>query len=827
METTDYGTQTTSLDPAVAALITIVLIVICIALAFVFIYVANRKRKLHLQGNIEKKAIKVCLPKNRNEEKKDPKELIGAMENLYSTLHYFYVHKYLKRFWYGQPTFTFEITAQKGEIFFYVVVPTEYLSQIERHIHSQYPEAHLEVVDDYDIFLENDGIPAVATLELGQKEIFPIKTYKLMDIDPLSAITNSLSKVGAGRAAIQILVQPTNQGWTRTSEKALQNIQQGKHYNAGIEDGIIEKLLSMLKDLGKLLLNKSNEDENNDASNTSKANVRLTAIQEQQTKSLAEKAGKVGLKVQVRCLSVFPSEIESKDQAQTMLSAFSQYNSPDLNGFKVCKKDQKDLTIDYIMRTFSKKQATFVLNTEELTSICHFPNQILDTPNINWLGSKKLAPPVNLPKTGLKLGFSSYRGMEVPINMNYSDRSKHFYMIGKTGLGKTNMFQNMIIQDIRNGHGVCYMDPNGDAVEWILRHVPKERAEDVIIFNPADVGRPVGMNLLEFDPKYPEQKTMVINEVISIFDKLYDLKATGGPIFEQYMRNAMLLVMDDPQSGSTLMEIPKVLADAEFRKMKLSRCSNQLVKDFWINEAEKAGGEAALANMVPYITSKLTQFTSNDIMRPIIGQQTSAFNFRDAMDSRKIVLVTLSKGLLGDMNAMLLGMIISGKIQLAAFSRQNIAENQRVPFYFYVDEFQNFTSKTFATILSEARKYALALNITNQYIDQLDEDTCSAVMGNVGTMLAWRIGSKDAEFLKSEFDPVSVDDMVNTDKYNFYIRLNIDGATSRPFNAAAYPPEGGDNEQIALAVKQLSRIKYGRDRDLIEEEIRQRAKSML
>ena len=400
-------------------------------------------------------------------------------------------------------------------------------------------------------------------------------------------------------------------------------------------------------------------------------------------------------------------------------------------------------------------------------------------------------------------------------------------MIGKTGLGKTNMFQNMIIQDIRNGHGVCYMDPNGDAVEWILRHIPKERAEDVIIFDPSDIGRPVGMNLLEYDLNYPEQKTMVINEVISIFDKLYDLKATGGPIFEQYMRNAMLLIMESPETGSTLMEIPKVLADAEFRKKKLQLCKNQVVRDFWINEAEKAGGEAALANMVPYITSKLTQFTSNDIMRPIIGQQKSAFNFREAMDNRKIVLVTLSKGLLGEMNSMLLGMIISGKIQLAAFSRQNISERDRVPFYFYVDEFQNFTSKTFATILSEARKYALALNITNQYIDQLDEDISSAVMGNVGTLLVWRIGSKDAEFLKSEFDPVSVDDMVNTDKYNFYIRMNIDGATSRPFNAAAYPPEGNDNEQIAAAIKQLSRIRNGRDRELIEEEIRQRAHSVI
>ncbi len=347
----------------------------------------------------------------------------------------------------------------------------------------------------------------------------------------------------------------------------------------------------------------------------------------------------------------------------------------------------------------------------------------------------------------------------------------------------------------------------------------------MIYFNPADTARPLALNLLEFDPAYPEQKTMVINEVISIFDKLYDLKATGGPIFEQYMRNAALLIMEDPESGSTLMEIPKVLADPEFRKLKLSKCQNQVVVDFWTQEAEKAGGEAALANIVPYITSKLTQFTSSDIMRPIVGQQHSAFNFRQIMDERKILLVSLPKGLLGDMSAALLGMIISGKIQIAAFSRQNQPEADRVPFYLYVDEFQNFTSKTFATILSEARKYALSLNITHQYVEQLDDDTKNAVFGNVGTMITWRIGSPDAEFLSKMFDPLQINDLVNVERFNFYVRLLIDGAPSVPFNAVANPPDPHENSQIGEAVRQLSRLKYGRDREVIESEIRLRAKS--
>jgi len=443
------------------------------------------------------------------------------------------------------------------------------------------------------------------------------------------------------------------------------------------------------------------------------------------------------------------------------------------------------------------------------------------------LGARRLPPPVNLPKEGIALGFSQFRGSTTPVYITGKDRMRHMYAIGQTGVGKTNLYQNVVLQDIRAGHGVCYMDPNGDAVEWILRHIPKERAEDVIYFNPADTDRPMALNLLEYDINYPEQKTMVINEVIGIFDKLYDLKATGGPIFEQYMRNSLLLIMDDPDTGSTLMEVSKVLADPDFRKMKLSKCKNQVVIDFWVNEAEKAGGEAALANIVPYITSKLTQFTSSDIMRPIIGQQNSAFNFRKVMDEGKILLVSLPKGLLGDMSAMLLGMIISGKIQIAAFSRQNQAEEERKPFYLYVDEFQNFTSKTFATILSEARKYALSLNITHQYIEQLDEDTKNAVFGNVGTVISWRIGAPDAEFMQKIMEPLTNEDLINVEKYNYYIRLMVDGAPSKPFNVATYPPDPHENVQIGEAIRQLSRLKFGRDREVVEAEIRMRASNVI
>jgi hypothetical protein len=346
----------------------------------------------------------------------------------------------------------------------------------------------------------------------------------------------------------------------------------------------------------------------------------------------------------------------------------------------------------------------------------------------------------------------------------------------------------------------------------------------VVHFDPADVERPFGLNMMEYDPKHPEQKTFVINEMIGIFDQLYDLKATGGPMFEQYMRNAMLLVMDDPESGSTLMEIPKVLADEDFRAMKISRCKNHTVVDFWTKEAEKAGGEAALANMVPYITSKLTTFLSNDMMRPIIAQQNSTLNFREIMDNKKILLINLSKGKIGEINAKLLGMVIVGKILMAALSRVDMPENERKDFYLYLDEFQNVTTSSIAQILSEARKYHLCLVLAHQFIAQLKEEISKAVFGNVGSMIIFRVGPEDAEFLEKQLAPIfSRKDLVNVDNYNAFARILIGGILTKPFNIKTYPPTKG-NQEIANALKELSRIKYGRDRDLVNQEIMERTR---
>jgi len=473
-----------------------------------------------------------------------------------------------------------------------------------------------------------------------------------------------------------------------------------------------------------------------------------------------------------------------------------------------------------------------LLNTEELTSVFHFPSGHIETPNIVWLQAKAAPSPINMSREGLYLGDNIYRGVKTPIHIKRADRRRHFYIIGMTGTGKSKWMDMLAIQDIHNKEGMCFIDPHGDDVDYILSTIPKERAEDVIIFDPADYDRPLAINMLEYDPKNPEQKIFAVNEVFAIFDKLYDLKATGGPMFEQYFKNAALLIMDDPASGSTLLEISKVLADDEFRAYKLSKCKTQVVKDFWEKEAQKAGGEASLANMVPYITSKLSPFLANDLMRPIISQQKTSLDFTKAMNEQKIILVKLAKGKIGDINANLLGMIIIGKILMAALGRADLPEEERKDFYLYIDEFQNFLTESINVILSEARKYRLCLTIAHQFIGQLvvsggDEKTKKAIFGNVGTKACFRVGVEDAEEMVKEFTPVFNEyDLTNAAAGSNFIKLMIDNANPPAFNMKI--PWVKDmyksNPELAKAITELSRLKYGRDRTMIEKEVIERSK---
>jgi type IV secretory pathway TraG/TraD family ATPase VirD4 len=445
--------------------------------------------------------------------------------------------------------------------------------------------------------------------------------------------------------------------------------------------------------------------------------------------------------------------------------------------------------------------------------------QTKDTANVREQGYTQAAAPADLATSGVVLGTNVFRGVETPIYYGREDRVRHMYVIGQTGTGKTTILKNLIIQDIHNGDGCCFIDPHGSDVEDILANIPPERAKDVVYFDPSYTPRPMGLNMLEYDRNRPETKTFVVNELLSIFNQLFDMKTSGGPGFESYFRNATLLVMEHPESGNTLLDISRVFSDKDYRDYKLSKSKNPLLNQFWAN-AEKTTGDQGLQNWVPYVNSKFDVFMSNDIMRPIVSQETSAFNFREIMDSKKIFLVNLAKGRLGDINSSLLGLIIVGKFSQAALSRVDQPDiSKRPDFYLYIDEFQNVTTPAIASILSEARKYRLSLNVAHQFIAQLDEEIKNAVFGNVGSMAVYRISADDAKYLESKFAPTfTASDIMKIDNYHAYVSMLANGTPKKPFDIKVAPPPKGDHS-IIPALKELSYVTYGRPLEEITEEI--------
>ncbi|HCO99195.1 MAG TPA: hypothetical protein DIT56_01130 [Candidatus Moranbacteria bacterium] len=782
----------------------------------------NYRAQINRSMNMDLEVVRVTkIFKEKGERSENGeawKEEIGAMEQLLTTLSNIKEKKSLwAHFLYSEPYMALEIANPCGneEISFYLAVPKKFRDSIEKQVHSYFPHASIEKIPDYTIFSPG-SFTAAATLGLKRSYALPVLTYENIDIDPLNEISNALSKLqteGEG-AAIQLVLRPAGKNWRKLGRGIAHKMQQGKQLKDAHSSSIA---MDLGKGMVQVIQNKPKEEIMH------KESVQLTPEEQELVKKIEAKSGKAGFKANIRLLASAMTQQKADEILAHMENAFAQFENHDVNHFVVQKRiKSKKISFDYIFRNFDEDHS-IILSTEEIASVFHFPISTTETPKIKWLKAGAAPPPLNIPKEGLVLGYNDYRGVKTDIRLSDGDRRRHLYTIGQTGVGKSNFLQEMAKQDARDGKGFCFIDPHGDAIEDILTAIPKERAEDVIVFDPSDMERPFGLNMLEYDPSHPEQKTFVINEMIGIFDQLYDLKATGGPMFEQYVRNAMLLIMEDPESGSTLMEISKVLADEDFRKMKLSKCNNPVVSDFWIKEAEKAGGEAALANMVPYITSKLTTFVSNDMMRPIIAQQKSTINFREVMDSGKILLVKLSKGKIGEINAHLLGMVIVGKILMNALARGDMPEDQRRDFYLYLDEFQNVTTESISQILSEARKYRLCLIIAHQFIGQLKEEISKAVFGNVGSMVALRVGPEDAEFLEKQFEPIfTANDLVNVDNYSGFTRMLVNGELSKPFNIKFYPPTRG-NQEAANYLKELSRLKYGRDAAIVNREIMQRA----
>ncbi|MBU1203111.1 type IV secretion system DNA-binding domain-containing protein [Patescibacteria group bacterium] len=772
--------------------------------------------------------LRIKVPQYSTQEKdKENKEYIqnslGQIENFFTVLSGLKAQRKIRR----TDLFSIELVSDSGIINIYAAMPPSLKDFFVEHLQSVYPHIHYEEVSDYNIFQPN-GVILAGSLRFARDYSLPIRTYRKFENDPMESITNALSKLNENEgAAIQYVFRSSKSKWHSRGRKIAQHMHRGLTYNealkkAGGGGGFFN---TSAKIFGFFIDFFTTRDPNKEKEKTPEPQP-LSAMEQERAKGMEEKTAKSGLDVNIRMVVSTPSKERSTAILSDIMNSFSQYNIYEFgNSFKIFLPRNIDTYVEHFIYRHFVPQNSMLLNSEEMTSVVHLPIPGTHTPNIDWLGAVEAAPPTNMPTEGIILGLNTYRGKKTVVRIKDEDRRRHMYEIGQTGTGKSVFLESLVIQDIEAGRGVCVLDPHGDLVEKVLAHIPKERAEDVILFDPSDVGRPMGMNMLEFETE--EQKSFVINEMIAIFDKLYDLKATGGPMFEQYMRNAMLLIMEDKESGATLLEIPKVLSDSLYRKQKLEKVKNYLVRDFWEKEAQKAGGEASLANMVPYITSKLTPFLSNDLIRPIVSQEKSAFNFRKAMDEDKIILVNLSKGKIGDMNSSLLGMIVIGKILYAALSRVDMPEDQRKDFYLYIDEFQNYITDSISVILSEARKYKLNLILAHQFLAQLvknnDTRIKDAVFGNVGTIISYRIGVDDAEVIAKQMAPVvSEYDLLNMPKYTCYVKLLIDNQNPPAFNFMPVLPEKG-NYELAKTIKELSRLKYGRDKQVVENEIRIRS----
>ena len=742
-------------------------------------------------------------------------EQIAVIENVFSSVGGLKAERGFKAWFLGREDhLSFEIVAQHGLVSFYTAVPAYLREFIEQQIQAQYPHAQIEEVPDYDLF-SPQGASVGTSVVCKRSHYFPLKTFKKMETDPLNALTNALAKVDKeDGAAIQIIVRSARSDWRKSGLHIVKKMHEGKTLKEAIAS---KTFLGSLGSFTKTLSSKKEEEP--------KKEHRMSSQEEEMVKAIDEKSSKFGLDVSIRIIASAKDRARANMYLNNIFNAFAQYAIPQFgNSFKKGSSSTNAVMQQFIFREFQEKQK-MVMSGEELSSIFHLPLSSTETPNIRWLTSRKSAPPPNLPKEGLYLGQVEYRGDVTPVYIKKDDRFRHMYLIGKSGSGKSEYIATWAVQDIRNGDGVCVIDPHGDLVETILGCIPKERADDVIIFDPSDLERPVALNMVEAPSE--EMKDFVCGEMVAIFYKLFGAEMIG-PMFEHQMRNYMLTLMSDRENPGTIAEIPRLISDPDFQKVWRAKVKDPVVRSFWENEMDKTS-DFHKSEMLGYLISKVGRFVENTMMRNIIGQQRSAFDFSEIMNKQKIFLVNLSKGKIGDINANLLGLIIVTKLQMAAMGRAFITDkNLRKDFFLYIDEFQNFITPSIATILSEARKYRLGLIIAHQYMGQLspkgDTEIRDAVLGNVGTMLIGRIGIEDGEVLEKEFAPVfTALDLVNVEKFSWNTKMLIDSQSSRPFNIKAGLPIKGD-VRIAEALKQLSRLKYGRDRSIVEAEILERTK---
>jgi hypothetical protein len=752
------------------------------------LWLRNRTRE---QESLESSLLQVSLPRD-NEIK------IDAAEQLFSSLAS--IGKHPK--WYQMkrpPHITFEIVGMPGDIRFYVHVPKKLKDFVEKQINGAYPDAEVVVASDpaakqkadaviggeYNIFSE-EGKVAFASLRLKDVDYKPIKVFKDLPTDPLSSISSVLAKMGEGEgAAIQLLITPAGSEW---------------------------------KKAGKAYVSKTKKAEANPETAKYSADSK-------ELEGIENKTGKPGFHTTLRVVVSSSTKEAANAHLDNIINALEQYSGQ--NSLKKQHLRLKGLFMqDFIYRYFPVWGQTSILNSEELATLFHFPNKSVSTPGIHWVNSKRAPAPANIPTEGLYLGKSMFRGISKPVFVSREDRMRHTYIIGKTGTGKSEFLKQMIMQDINNGEGLAVVDPHGDLIEDILQMVPPQRAEDVILFDPGDTERPMGFNLLE--GKTEQQKHLMVSSVIGLMYKLFDPNKTGiiGPRFEHAIRNAMLTCMYE--EGATFMEVVRALTDQSFVQELLPKVEDPVIRRYWTDQIAQTS-DFHKSEVLDYIVSKFGRFVTNKMIRNIIGQSENAFNFREVMDTGKILLVNLAKGKIGEENSSFLGLILVPKILISAMSRQDIPQDQRRDFFLYVDEFQNFATPDFAQILSEARKYRLSLIVANQFVGQMEEEVKNAIFGNVGTIASFRVGVTDANYLQHEFQPTFNEaDLINIDRFNCYMRTLVNGEPVPPFSLDTTKDIEKEralmNPRVAELIRELSRLKYGRSVQTVEAEISQRAR---
>ena len=758
----------------------VLLILACIVFAvLVYLLIQWWKHRDREEYSLRFVHLLIALPKD-NEIK------IDAAEQMFAGLHALKKEGFFA-FLKSEDHFAFEIVALHEDIKFYVTCPANLRDFIEKQINGAYPGAEISEVDEPNIFSEG-GKVSFAALKLKDQTYFPMKTYKDLPTDSLSLVTSAMSKMQQGDGAIlQFVLQPEGHGWQDRGHSFLASTKR--------------------KEADPQKASYSNDPKKLDSIDT--------------------KVSKPGFRTAIRVVVCSTDQHSAESHLHNIMGSFAQFTSPNNHIEKTRIWIKQLFMIDFIYRYMPLfGRGVSIFNSEELASMIHMPNKTVETHHIHWLKAKNAPAPASIPTSGLYIGKSRYRGDSKPIYISEKDRQRHMYIVGKTGTGKSEFLKDMILQDIRDGKGMAVIDPHGELVEDLLMMMPPNRAEEVIYFNPSNTDRPMGLNMMEAETE--EQMHFVAGSIIGLMYKLYDPHKTGiiGPRFEHAIRNAMLTIMAEP--GSTFIELVRVLTDTKFLQELLPKVKDPVVRRYWTDQIAQTS-DFHKSEVLDYIVSKFGRFITNKTMRNIIGQSKSAFNLREVMDNGKILLVNLSKGALGEEDAKFLGLIMVPKILAAAMSRVDVPMEQRRDFYLYVDEFQNFATQDFATILSEARKYKLNLIVANQFVAQIEEDVKNAVFGNVGTLITFRVGVPDANFLQHEFAPVFAEsDLTNIERFHVYIKTIVANepipSFSMDLTRDVDKERAAMNPKVAQMIKELSSLKYGIPRDVVEAEMNIRAK---